>query len=69
MTFKGLFMKSMLPTKSERLITDEKVRPDGRRKLTKFRPLDCQIDLLPRVHGSALLYQEDKRKFYQVVTL
>ncbi len=36
-----------------RLITEDKVRPDGR-ELTQIRPLDAQIDLLPRVHGSAM---------------
>ena len=36
-----------------RLITDEKIRPDGR-AVDEIRPLDAQIDLLPRVHGSAL---------------
>lgn len=36
-----------------RLITEDKVRPDGR-KIDEIRPLDAQIDLLPRVHGSAL---------------
>lgn len=36
-----------------RLITDKKVRPDGR-KMDEIRHLDAQIDLLPRPHGSAL---------------
>ena len=36
-----------------RLISEEKIRPDGR-KLDELRPLDSQVDLLPRVHGSAL---------------
>ncbi|MDD2592299.1 MAG: polyribonucleotide nucleotidyltransferase [Erysipelotrichaceae bacterium] len=36
-----------------RLITVEKIRPDGR-KIDEVRPLDSQVDLLPRVHGSAL---------------
>lgn len=36
-----------------RLITEDKVRPDGRR-IDEVRPLDAQVDLLPRVHGSAL---------------
>lgn len=36
-----------------RLITDKKIRPDGR-KMDEIRPLDAQIDLLPRTHGSAL---------------
>ena len=36
-----------------RLISDEKIRPDGR-ALDEIRPLNSQVDLLPRVHGSAL---------------
>lgn len=36
-----------------RLITEEKVRPDGR-TMTEIRPLSADIDLLPRTHGSAL---------------
>lgn len=36
-----------------RLITEEKIRPDGR-KMTEIRPLSTDIDLLPRTHGSAL---------------
>lgn len=36
-----------------RLISVEKVRPDGR-AINELRALNSQIDLLPRVHGSAL---------------
>lgn len=36
-----------------RLITDKKIRPDGR-KMDEIRPLWHQIDLLPRTHGSAV---------------
>jgi len=36
-----------------RLITDEKIRPDGR-KMDEIRDLSADIDLLPRTHGSAL---------------
>lgn len=36
-----------------RLIIEDKVRPDGR-KIDELRPLDSQVDLLPRVHGSAM---------------
>lgn len=35
------------------LITDKKVRPDGR-KMDEIRPLSARIDLLPRTHGSAV---------------
>ncbi len=36
-----------------RLITEEKIRPDGR-KMNEIRPLSARVDLLPRTHGSAL---------------
>ncbi|MDO4670316.1 MAG: polyribonucleotide nucleotidyltransferase [Aerococcus sp.] len=36
-----------------RLITDDKVRPDGR-KIDEIRPLSSEVGLLPRVHGSGL---------------
>ena len=36
-----------------RLITVEKIRPDGR-GLTEVRPLESEVGLLPRVHGSGL---------------
>ncbi|MGX6979941.1 polyribonucleotide nucleotidyltransferase [Vagococcus elongatus] len=36
-----------------RLITKEKVRPDGR-QIDEIRPLAAEVGLLPRVHGSGL---------------
>jgi polyribonucleotide nucleotidyltransferase len=36
-----------------RLITVDKIRPDGR-ALDEIRPIECDINLLPRTHGSAL---------------
>ncbi len=36
-----------------RLITVDKVRPDGR-KLNEIRPIECDVSLLPRTHGSGL---------------
>lgn len=36
-----------------RLITEEKIRPDGRR-LDEIRPIECDVALLPRAHGSGL---------------
>ncbi|MBP3731716.1 MAG: polyribonucleotide nucleotidyltransferase [Bacilli bacterium] len=47
-TLEGLVAKEV-----RRLITDEKIRPDGR-KVDEIRPLDAQVDLLPRTHGSAM---------------
>ena len=35
------------------LITNKKIRPDGR-KIDEIRPLSAYIDLLPRTHGSAV---------------
>lgn len=36
-----------------RLITHDKVRPDGR-SLDEIRPIECDVALLPRTHGSGL---------------
>lgn len=36
-----------------RLITHDKIRPDGR-KLDEIRPIDCDISILPRTHGTGL---------------
>lgn len=36
-----------------RLITEEKVRPDGR-GVDQIRPLSSEVGLLPRTHGSGL---------------
>ena len=46
-------LETIVSEEVRRLITEEKVRPDGR-KIDEIRPLDAQIDLLPRVHGSAM---------------
>lgn len=50
-----------------RLITDEKIRPDGR-QVDEIRPLNAQVDLLPRVHGSAL-FTRGETQVMSVVTL
>lgn len=36
-----------------RLIAHDKVRPDGR-ALAEIRPIDCDVSVLPRTHGSGL---------------
>lgn len=46
-------LHDILKEEVRRLITEEKVRPDGR-KLDEIRPLSSAIDVLPRVHGSGL---------------
>lgn len=50
-----------------RLITDEKIRPDGR-QVDEIRPLNAQVDLLPRVHGSAL-FTRGETQVMSIVTL
>ena len=46
-------LEALVAAEVRRLITDEKIRPDGR-KVDEIRPLDAQVDLLPRTHGSAM---------------
>lgn len=50
-----------------RLIIEDKMRPDGR-KIDEIRPLDSQIDVLPRVHGSAL-FTRGETQVLSVTTL
>ncbi len=49
----GDIIDELLKAEVRRLITEEKVRPDGR-KPDEIRPLDSQVGLLPRAHGSGL---------------
>lgn len=50
-----------------RLISEEKIRPDGR-KLDELRPLNSQVDLLPRAHGSAM-FTRGETQVISVTTL
>lgn len=50
-----------------RLIVEDKVRPDGR-QTDEIRPLNSQVDLLPRVHGSAL-FTRGETQVLSVTTL
>lgn len=50
-----------------KLITDEHLRPDGR-ALDEVRELTCEVDLLPRVHGSAL-FTRGQTQILSVTTL
>jgi polyribonucleotide nucleotidyltransferase len=46
-------LDTILKEEVRRLITQEHVRPDGRR-LEEIRPLEIKVGVLPRVHGSGL---------------
>ncbi|WP_243354329.1 polyribonucleotide nucleotidyltransferase [Bacillus litorisediminis] len=46
-------LQKIVKSEVRRLITEEKVRPDGR-KLDEIRPLYSEVGLLPRTHGSGL---------------
>ena len=50
-----------------RLIIEDKVRPDGR-KVDEIRPLDAEVDYLPRVHGSGL-FTRGQTQALSVLTL
>ena len=50
-----------------RLISEDKIRPDGR-ALDELRPLDSQVDLLPRAHGSAM-FTRGETQVMSVTTL
>jgi polyribonucleotide nucleotidyltransferase len=62
-----MILETMISEEVRRLITEEKIRPDGR-KVDEIRPLDTQVDLLPRVHGSAL-FTRGQTQVLSVVTL
>ncbi|MCO4850779.1 polyribonucleotide nucleotidyltransferase [Bacillus vallismortis] len=46
-------LSKMVKNEVRRLITEEKVRPDGR-GVDQIRPLSSEVGLLPRTHGSGL---------------
>jgi polyribonucleotide nucleotidyltransferase len=46
-------LEKIVKNEVRRLITHEKVRPDGR-KINEIRPISTEIGLLPRTHGSGL---------------
>ncbi len=48
-----MILSDMVKEEVRRLISDEKVRPDGRAP-NEIRPLESHVGLLPRAHGSSL---------------
>ncbi|HET8371732.1 TPA: polyribonucleotide nucleotidyltransferase [Streptococcus pneumoniae] len=60
-------LEQMEHAEVRRLITEDKVRPDGR-KVDEIRPLDAVVDFLPRVHGSGL-FTRGQTQALSVLTL
>ncbi|NLW28865.1 MAG: polyribonucleotide nucleotidyltransferase, partial [Erysipelothrix sp.] len=58
---------SIVADEVRRLISVDKIRPDGRH-IEEIRPLDSQIDILPRTHGSAL-FTRGETQVLSVTTL
>jgi len=61
------YCTEIIANEVRRLISEEKIRPDGR-ALDEIRPLNSQVDLLPRVHGSAL-FTRGQTQVLSVTTL
>ena len=60
-------LEQMEHAEVRRLITEDKVRPDGRH-VDEIRPLDAEIDFLPKVHGSGL-FTRGQTQALSVLTL
>lgn len=60
-------LDAMMKQIVRKLITLEHKRPDGR-AITEVRPLTCEVDLLPRTHGSAV-FTRGQTQILSVTTL
>ena len=60
-------LEAMMKQIVRKLITLEHKRPDGR-AITEVRPLTCEVDLLPRTHGSAV-FTRGQTQILSVTTL
>lgn len=60
-------LEAMMKQIVRKLITLEHKRPDGR-AITEVRPLTCEVDLLPRAHGSAV-FTRGQTQIMSVTTL
>ena len=60
-------LEQMEHAEVRRLITEDKIRPDGRR-VDEIRPLDAEIDFLPKIHGSGL-FTRGQTQALSVLTL
>ncbi|MEX3426307.1 polyribonucleotide nucleotidyltransferase [Staphylococcus hominis] len=60
-------LNDLVKEEVRRLIADEKIRPDGR-KPDEIRPLESEVGLLPRAHGSGL-FNRGQTQALSVLTL
>ncbi len=60
-------LETIVKDEVRRLITEDKVRPDGR-KIDEIRPLESRVDILERTHGSAL-FTRGQTQSLSIVTL
>lgn len=60
-------LESLEQEEVRRLIIEEGIRVD-KRSLTEIRPIDCQVSVLPRTHGSALFTRGETQSL-GIVTL
>ncbi|MBM0867733.1 polyribonucleotide nucleotidyltransferase [Staphylococcus auricularis] len=60
-------LNDLVKEEVRRLIADEKIRPDGR-KTDEIRPLDSEVGILPRAHGSGL-FTRGQTQALSVLTL
>ncbi|HRT69177.1 MAG TPA: polyribonucleotide nucleotidyltransferase [Bacilli bacterium] len=66
-SFVNEVLEHIVAMEVRRLITQDKVRPDGRR-VDEIRPLSSRVDVLERTHGSAL-FTRGQTQVLSVVTL
>ncbi|MDD3382904.1 MAG: polyribonucleotide nucleotidyltransferase, partial [Bacilli bacterium] len=60
-------LENIVKEEVRRLITEDKIRPDGR-KVDEIRPLSSKVDVLERTHGSAL-FTRGQTQCLSIVTL
>ena len=67
MKYVNMILEQMLANEVRRLITNDKIRPDGR-AVDEIRPLSSRTDIFTRTHGSAL-FTRGQTQALAVVTL